>query len=157
MPQGSDHCIQCKTACVSHGALVMGLHPGAVVAFVFLSLLGYLFWRGTVVVMNARRLVDRGALLVDVGTPKEFLVAHLANAVNIPSPDMVRRKEEFGPPSRAIVVYARSGFESARSAFLLRVMGYRFVTNVGPMKRWDVPRSKRWMGDTFPELIGDVE
>ena len=135
----------------------MGLHPGAVVAFLFLSLLGYLFWRGTVVVMKGRGLVDAGALFVDVGTPEEYLAAHLASAVNIPSTDVVRRKEEFGPPSRTIVLYARTGFLSARSAFRLRMMGYRFVTNVGPMKRWDVPRSKRWMGDTFPELVGNVE
>jgi rhodanese-related sulfurtransferase len=142
---------------IAGGFPIMGLHPGAVVAFVFLSLLGYLFWRGTVVVMKGRRLVDGGALFVDVGTPKEFLAAHLANAMNIPSRDVVRRIEEFGPRSRAIVLYARSGLASARSAFRLRLLGYRFVTNVGPMKRWDVPRSKRWMGDTFPELIGDIE
>jgi rhodanese-related sulfurtransferase len=135
----------------------MGSYQGAVAAFTFLSIIGYLFWRGTMVVMNARQLVDAGALFVDVGTPKEFLAAHIAGAVNIPSREIERRQEEFGPNSRAIVVYGRSGLGSAGAAYLLRSMGYRFVTNVGPMRRWDVPRSKRWVGDTFAELIGDVE
>jgi rhodanese-related sulfurtransferase len=132
-------------------------YQGAAVALVFVSLLGYLFWRGTVAVMNARHLVDAGALFVDVGTAEEFSFAHIAGAVNIPSLEMARRREEFGPNNRVIVVYARSGLQSAEAAHLLRSMGYAFVTNVGPMRRWDVPRSRRWMGDTFPELIGDVE
>jgi phage shock protein E len=135
----------------------MDSYQGAVVAFIFLSLLGYLFWRGTVVVMNARQRVDAGALFVDVGTPEEFLAAHIAGAVNIPGREIARRRQEFGPNNRAIVLYARSGFRSAAAAYRLRSMGYRFVTNVGPMRRWDVPRSKRWVGDTFAELIGAVE
>jgi rhodanese-related sulfurtransferase len=135
----------------------MGSYQGAVVALVFVSLSGYLFWRGTVAVMNARHLVGAGALFVDVGTSEEFLAAHIAGAVNIPSREIARRQEEFGPSHRVIVVYARSGFRSAEAAHLLRSMGHRFVTNVGPMRRWDVPRSKRWMGDTFPELIGELE
>jgi uncharacterized protein (DUF2062 family) len=39
---------------------------GAIAALLFLTFIGYFFWRGTVVVMNARRLVDKqGALLVE--------------------------------------------------------------------------------------------
>jgi hypothetical protein len=41
----------------------MSPNCGAIAALGFLSVVGYLFWRGTVGVMNARRLVSTGALL----------------------------------------------------------------------------------------------
>jgi rhodanese-related sulfurtransferase len=130
-------------------------NSGALAALGLLSIIGYLFWRGTVVVMNARRLVDKGALLLDAGTPAQFSAAHIAGAVNIPSPDVLRRQEEIGPLTQPIVVYARSGFQSARTAQALRSVGYHSVTNVGPMRRWDVAWSKRWQGDGLPTLVGD--
>ena len=128
---------------------------GALASLGLLSLLGYLFWRGTVVVMNARCLVDTGALLLDAGTREEFSAGHLLGSVNIPAPDVARRQQEIGPLSHPIVVYARSGFRSARTAQVLRSLGYHSVTNVGPMRRWAVSPSKRWIGDRNSELIGD--
>jgi rhodanese-related sulfurtransferase len=132
----------------------MSPNCGALAALGLLSLIGYLFWRGTVVVMNARRLVDMGALLIDAGTPAEFSAGHILGSVNIPEPDVAWRQRDIGPLSHPIVVYARSGFQSARTAQALRGIGYHSVTNVGPMRRWDVPRSRRWMGDGRAELIG---
>jgi phage shock protein E len=127
---------------------------GAIMALGLVSIIGYLFWRGTVVVMNARRWVDSGALLLDVATPAEFAEAHIVGAVNIPAQAVAGRQAELGPRSRAIVVYARSGFRSAQAAHLLRSIGYHSVKNVGPMRRWDAPRSERWQGDPLPELTG---
>jgi rhodanese-related sulfurtransferase len=127
---------------------------GAIAALSLLSMIGYLFWRGTVVVMNARRLVSAGALLLDAGTPVEFSVAHIAGSVNIPTPDVARRQVEIGPWDRVIVVYARSGFRSARAAQALRAIGYHSVLNVGRMSRWEVPPSERWEGDPLPQLVG---
>jgi rhodanese-related sulfurtransferase len=134
---------------------IMFPNCGALAALGLLSVIGYLFWRGTVVVMNARRLLETGALLLDAGTPAEFSAGHVVGSVNIPAPDVARRQKEIGPLTHPIVVYARSGFQSARTAHALRAIGYHSVTNVGPMSRWDVPRSKRWMGDRGPELIGN--
>lgn len=132
----------------------MSPNCGAIAALGLLSLIGYLFWRGTVVVMNARRLVRTGALLLDAGTPVEFSAAHIAGSVNIPAPDVARRQAEIGPWNRAIVVYARSGFASARAAQVLRGIGYHSVTNVGRMSRWAALQSERWEGDPVPQLVG---
>jgi rhodanese-related sulfurtransferase len=118
-----------------------------------LSLIAYLFWRGTAVIMRAHRLVSTGALLVDAGTPAQYLAAHIVGAVNIPTPDVTRRQAEIGPPSRAVVVYARSAFRSAEAAHGLRSIGYDSVTNAGPMRRWVVPASRRWAGDPAPEPV----
>ncbi len=128
---------------------------GAFVALLFVSLLGYLFWRGTVLVMNARHLVtDQGALLLDVGTPEEFALAHVAGAVNIPASDVALRHPEIGPPERPIVVYGRSTYESARAAHVLRTIGYHSVTSIGPMGRWGEPATARWQGDPKPDIVG---
>ena len=127
---------------------------GALAALLFLSIIGYFFWRGTVVVMNARRLVDeQGALLLDVGTPAQFIAAHIAGSVNVPASDVALRPAEIGPVDRPIVVYARSGFQSARAAHVLRSIGYQRVVNVGKIGRWGAPASTQWEGDPPPEAV----
>ena len=112
-------------------------NDGALAALGLFSLIAYLFWRGTVVVMNARHLVDMGALLLDAGTTSEFSAAHIAGSVNIPASDVARHQAEIGPWNRQIVVYARSGFQSTRAAQALRSIGYHSVTNVGRMSHWN--------------------
>lgn len=127
---------------------------GALAALLFLSVLGFFFWRGTVVVMNARHLLDdQGARLLDVGTPAQFTIAHIAGAINVPAPDVALRQVEIGPVDQPIVLYSRSGFQSARAAHILRSIGYHSVTNVGTMRRWGSP-TERWEGDRAPELVG---
>jgi rhodanese-related sulfurtransferase len=111
---------------------------GALAALGLFTLIAYLFWRGTIVVVNAHELVERGALLLDAGTRLEFTAAHIAGSVNIPARDIAQRQAEIGPRNRSVVVYARSGFRSAQAAQALRGMGYSAVTNAGPMRRWNV-------------------
>jgi rhodanese-related sulfurtransferase len=123
---------------------------GAITALLFLAFIGYQFWRGTVVVSKARRWVGLGALLVDAGTPEEFSLAHIAGAVNIPAPDIARRQAEVGLRTCNVVVYARSRFQSARAAHILRSIGYHSVINVGPMARWGAPFVESWVGDPAP-------
>ena len=111
---------------------------GAVCALGFFSLVGYLFWRGTVVVMKARRLVGMGATLVDAGTREEFSIANIAGSKNIPAPEIARRHAEIGLRTDHVVVYARSAFRSARAARVLRGIGFRSVLSLGPMGRWSI-------------------
>ena len=133
---------------------IMSPNCGALAALGLLSVIGYLFWRGTVVVMNARRLLEKGALLLDAGTPAEFSAGHVVGSVNIPEPDVVRRQKEIGALSRPIVVYARSGLQSARTTHALRAIGYHSVTNVGPMSRWDVHgRGGGWVTEVLSSSV----
>lgn len=102
-----------------------------------LAVIGYFWWRGTVNVSEAHRLVEGGALLLDVDSPEIFGATHLVGSVNIPVEHLARRQEDVGPLARKIVVYARHGRTSARAAHLLRSVGYHSVLNLGPMKRWN--------------------
>ena len=85
---------------------------------------------------EARRLVEQGALLVDVRTPAEFAAGHATGAVNIPVQELPQRLRELGDPERPIVLYCRSGARSASAARLLESKGFRKVIDVGPMPPW---------------------
>lgn len=83
---------------------------------------------------HVRRLLSRGALLVDVGTPEEYAEGHLDGAVNMPSDELARRQDALGDHTRPIITYARSRLRSARAAQTLRGIGFHEVFNMGTMK-----------------------
>jgi phage shock protein E len=90
---------------------------------------------GKVSSAEARLLVEKGALLLDVRSPEEFQSGHLQGAVNIPVQELDARMGEVGPKERAVVVYCRSGMRSGRAAELLKRAGYD-VRDLGAMSRW---------------------
>lgn len=85
--------------------------------------------------VHHRRLVEQGALLLDVRTPAEFREGHVPRAVNIPVQELPARLAEVGPRHRPVVVYCRSGGRSASAAQLLTAAGY-VVRDIGPMTAW---------------------
>jgi rhodanese-related sulfurtransferase len=99
---------------------------------------GYLLLRsqGDVTSSDARRLVEKGARLLDVRTSEEFARGHLPGAVNIPVQELDRRMSELEPKDRPIVVYCRSGNRSGRAARMLKDAGYVSVHDLGAMTRW---------------------
>ncbi|MBL8917978.1 MAG: rhodanese-like domain-containing protein [Myxococcaceae bacterium] len=84
---------------------------------------------------EAKALVQKGAVLVDVRTPEEFAASHLAGALNIPVQELDARKGEL-PKDKDIVVYCRSGARSARSRDLLQAAGFAKVYDLGAMSNW---------------------
>ncbi len=82
-----------------------------------------------------RKLVEQGALLLDVRTPAEFAEGHVTRATNIPVQELAARIEELGARSRPVVVYCRSGGRSAQAAAMLSAAGYQ-VKDIGPMTAW---------------------
>lgn len=97
----------------------------------------YLFFvrRGDLDGAAARKLVQDGALLVDVRTPGEFASGHITGATNIPVQEIERRIGELGPKGRPVVLYCRSGARSAQAARILTAAGY-VAHNLGAMGRW---------------------
>ena len=85
---------------------------------------------------QAYRMVDSGALLLDVRTRKEFATGHIPNALNIPVQELPERLDELGSKEDGIVVYCRSGARSARAEQILRKAGYRVVHDLGAMGNW---------------------
>ncbi|MEZ4236612.1 MAG: rhodanese-like domain-containing protein [Myxococcota bacterium] len=85
---------------------------------------------------EAHRLVEGGALLVDVRTPGEFAAGHLDGAVNIPVDQLKARLRELPDKQRPVVVYCRSGARSAAAAGTLKAAGYAQVEDLGAMRNW---------------------
>lgn len=89
----------------------------------------------TVTTTHHRELVQKGALLLDVRTPAEFMSGHVPSALNIPVQELPQRIHEVGPRERPIVVYCRSGGRSAAATQILKQAGYQ-VKDIGPMTAW---------------------
>jgi phage shock protein E len=86
--------------------------------------------------VEARRLVQSGARLVDVRTRGEFAAGHLPGAVNIPVQELDARLNELQPKDGVVVVYCRSGHRSGNAARLLKSAGFPAVHDLGAMSRW---------------------
>ena len=85
---------------------------------------------------QAKDLVKKGALLVDVRTPEEFAEGHIDKAVNIPVAQLASRISELGAKDTTIVLYCRSGMRSSRAASTLQEKGFTKVYDLGPMSKW---------------------
>ncbi len=72
--------------------------------------------------MAATRLINDGAVVVDVREPSEFSAGHLPNAKHIPVGDIDKRAGEL-PASKPLLVVCASGQRSGKAASLLRKAG----------------------------------
>lgn len=114
-----------------------GLARMAMTALAGLAAAYFLLWpKGDVSGEEARRLVEGGALLLDVRTQEEFAAGHLPNALNIPVQELDRRLADVGPKGRGIVLYCRSGNRSGEAARMLKEAGYSAVHDLGAMSSW---------------------
>jgi len=82
---------------------------------------------------TAWKLIDQGALLVDVRTPAEFNQQHLDNAVNYPL-NTVATAFNHIDKNRSIVVYCRSGNRSGQALRYLKQVGFTQVHNGGGLQ-----------------------
>lgn len=85
---------------------------------------------------SPKKLVNDGAVLLDVRSEAEFKTRHIDGAINIPLPDLPYFLEELGSKDRPVVVYCQSGGRSKEAARLLRHVGFRTVVDLGAMQRW---------------------
>ncbi|MFK8003432.1 MAG: rhodanese-like domain-containing protein [Polyangiales bacterium] len=84
--------------------------------------------------LEARRLVDEGAYLLDVRSPGEYSGGHLDGSLNIPVQKLGEQVGELDT-SRAVVVYCRSGMRSRSAASMLEAKGFD-VYDLGRMSAW---------------------
>jgi rhodanese-related sulfurtransferase len=76
----------------------------------------------TVNTLQATRLMNDGALVLDVRDGAEFAAGHVANSRNIPTAELDRRIAEL-PAGKPVVVVCANGSRSARAAAALRKSG----------------------------------
>jgi rhodanese-related sulfurtransferase len=104
-----------------------------------LALVGALFFLGgaggpTISSIEAKALVQQGALLLDVRTTGEFAGGHVAGALNIPVQELEAKLP--AEKDRAVVIYCASGRRSAAAREILLKAGYAKVFDLGAMSNW---------------------
>lgn len=93
---------------------------------------------------EAQRLVDEGALVVDVRDPSEVAAGMAAGAINVSRGLLEFRADpassSYDPafdPARPVVLYCASGGRSALGGKVLKDLGYSRVYNLGGVKEWE--------------------
>lgn len=86
---------------------------------------------------EAKRLLDTGAVALDVREDWEYQAGHLSGALHLPLGRLARSAEELLPDkTRNIVVYCAGGVRSFQAAQWLRRNGWRNVWDMGSLKAW---------------------
>ncbi len=84
----------------------------------------------------ARKMIEAGAVVIDVRSPAEYSEAYLPNATNIPIQQFRERISEVeklvgGDKTRPVVLYCASGARATRAKAQLDAAGYTNVVNGG--------------------------
>ena len=108
----------------------------ALLAVVFLAPLAKAGNRINVVApQEARTMIDEGATLIDVRTPREYAQQHIPGAINIPLQEIPHRLSEF--PDGEVVLYCRSGARSQQALRFLQQQGKDNIFDLGAIHRWN--------------------
>lgn len=84
--------------------------------------------------LQARELMKRHAMLLDVRSRQEFAGKHVETAYNIPLAELAKRLTEI-PREHPVVVYCSSGIRSREAVHLLFNAGYD-AYHLGAMDNW---------------------
>ncbi|SEJ22306.1 Rhodanese-related sulfurtransferase [Deinococcus reticulitermitis] len=95
---------------------------------------------------EGQRLVQQGALLVDVREPDEYEAVHAEGAQLMPLSEFEARASEL-PKDRPLVMICRSGARSARAGEWLLEQGYSDVVNLQG-------GTNAWVEDGLPSVHG---
>jgi phage shock protein E len=101
-----------------------------------ITMFNFIFGREPDNLEHARRLVDEGAVLLDVRTEGEFAQGHVEGARNIPVQALPTRLHELPGKDHPIVVHCRSGARSASAAQMLRRAGWHNIHDIGGLPPW---------------------
>lgn len=77
------------------------------------------------------KMIQKGAILLDVRSPQEFAEGHLEKAVLLPEYEMKEQIQSILPDkSQTIIVYCSTGHRSQKAQQILQKLGYQQVYNL---------------------------
>lgn len=80
-----------------------------------------LFGKG--ISVDFKKLVDDGALIIDVRSSQEFRGGHIKNAINIPLDEIRDKLNELKKKNKVIITCCRSGNRSGMAKSILQTAG----------------------------------
>lgn len=78
-----------------------------------------------------KKAIIAGAKIIDVRTPEEFKMGHIAGSVNIPLIDIPSRMHELKNLNETLVLCCVTGNRSGQAAYFLEQNGLQHVLNGG--------------------------
>lgn len=111
---------------------VLGYVVPAVIIVAFLAIKRL----GQIKPEDARRMVQEGAVLVDVRSAGEFSGGHLPGALNVALPELGAKVGQLGPKDKPVILYCASGTRSSMARGVLKRLGFTQAHNLGAMSRW---------------------
>jgi rhodanese-related sulfurtransferase len=87
---------------------------------------------------DAVRLVNAGALVIDVRDQKAYETGHIIDSRSIPAAEVAQRAESLKKfKEKPVVVYCDSGFASSGAAKALKAQGFTKVVSLrGGLQSW---------------------
>ncbi len=77
------------------------------------------------------KMIERGAILVDVRSPQEYKEGHLDNAILIPEYELLSKHSKvFKSKDEVIILYCSNGARSKKAGKKLEKLGYTNVYNL---------------------------
>lgn len=90
---------------------------------------------GLISYMDAKeKIINEGAIVVDVRTEDEYNENHIGGAINIPL-DSISGAISFNPDT-PIIVYCETGNRSSQALSKLESLGYTKVYDLGSIDNW---------------------
>lgn len=90
---------------------------------------------GLISYMDAKeKIINEGAILVDVRTEDEYNSNHIGGAINIPLDSISAVSLSKDNP---IIVYCKSGNRSSQALEKLEALGYSNVYDLGSIDNWE--------------------
>ncbi len=78
-----------------------------------------------------KKMIEKGAILIDVRSPQEFAEGHLENAISLPEYEMNQKVKDILPDKlQVIIVYCSTGHRSQKAQKELEKLGYQKVYNL---------------------------
>lgn len=91
---------------------------------------------GLISYMDAKeKIINEGAVLVDVRTEDEYNSNHIGGAINIPI-DSISSAVSLSKDN-PIIVYCKSGNRSSQALEKLEALGYSNVYDLGSIDNWE--------------------
>jgi phage shock protein E len=84
--------------------------------------------------IDVRKLIEQGAIVVDVRTPAEYKDGHVKGSMNLPLQTLATQMNKL-KKDQVIVTCCRSGSRSGMACRQLQAAGYTQVYNGGPWNR----------------------
>lgn len=96
------------------------------------------FWKKPDINEGVRLFEEtKGAVLLDVRSPREYASGHISGSINLPLQDIDNAAQKVVSKAVPLFVYCLSGARSQQAAVRLHELGYVNVRNIGGIGHYD--------------------